>query len=99
MIVSRKVSSSSAAGLLAVLLVWAADRYLGIALTTEQAMLGVTALSALAGYFTREDSRVVSDLKLKGRHRQVTVGELREQREQDRADGLYGTAALPEVKR
>lgn len=91
MIVSRKVSSATALSALAIIVVWALERYAGIVLTTEQAMAGMTALAAAAGYWTREDARVAGEFKLKGRHRQVSVGELVEQREQDRADGLYDT--------
>lgn len=99
MIISRKVAVSAIMSVLAFVGVWAADHYLGIVLTTEQAMGVLIAIASSAGWLTKEDARVAGELKLRGRHRQVTVGELVEQREQDRADGLYETSAYPAIER
>ena len=99
MIISRKVVSSTTVAGLAVIAVWAARKYLGIDLTAEEAIGIVTVLVGLAGWTTREDARVAETLKLRGRHRQMTVGQLVEQRERDRTDGLYETSAYPAIER
>lgn len=99
MIISRKVAVSAIMSFLAFVAVWAAREYLQIELTPEQAMGVIIAIASSAGWLTKEDARVAGELKLRGRHRQVTVGELVEQRERDRTDGLYETSAYPAIER
>lgn len=99
MIISRKVAVSAIMSILSFVAVWAAREYLQIELTPEQAMGVVIAIASSAGWITKEDARVAGELKLRGRHRQLTVGELWAQREQDKSDGLYETSAYPAIER